>query len=176
MNDAVYYHEDSYRQIELIPEKNYFKTLNDIDNLPLVPNDQYGYAISIQRDEHLIKTESLKIPLLEINDLLSPLSLNFFQEVKTGYSNQYKIKRNTIAFGFERVGIFIESDEGIVVNIWLCLSPEFKQSKTSDNLLNALHLIGDKYGLVLIDWDEESVIRLSFIQSVKNHLQEVFGF
>lgn len=176
MNNTVFFHEDSYKQIELIPEQNYFKALNDIDKLPSNSDAQYGYAVSVQRDKHLIQTESLKISLQEIISLLSPISLSFFQEVKTGYGNQYKIKEDTIAFGFERLGVFIEFNAEIVTNIWLGLSIEFKNSKTPNNLLDALHYMGDKYNLVLVDWDEESVVRLSFIQSIKNYLIETFEF
>lgn len=175
MVDNIFFHEDYYRQIELVPEENYFKVLS-LNETHMKEESFYGFNEIAIREDHLIKTSDLKIPLNEIKVLLNPLALSFFNSVSTGYSNNTRIKKDTIAFGFERIGVFVEFNSNIITNMWICQSQSFEQSQYSPRLLKALSILGTTYKLVLIDWDEEIVVRLANLNGAQKYLRDVFGF
>ncbi|WP_436489807.1 hypothetical protein [Chitinophaga sp. ARDCPP14] len=176
MPDTVFFHEDYYKQIELVPEQNYFKAIIDIENLPSKDENKYGFPNAIVRDEHLIKLGDLKISFNQFYDLLSPIAINYFSKVTTGYNNNIQTKENTVAFGFERLGIFVSFEAEFVTNIWLCLSQLFAQTQNCQKILSALNILGTTYKLALIDWDEEIIIRLSNYKSSEEYLMDTFGF
>jgi hypothetical protein len=174
MTNILFYHEDSYRQIEIIPEENYFKALIEIDQIPSTTDHTQGFPICTSREELLIRTRDLNISLQELQNILEPLSEKKFNEVYTGYGNKMQVKDNVVAYGFKRLGLFIEFQSDLVINIWLGQSILFKQDNL--NLVTAINNISVKYRLLLIDWDEEVVIRTSSLLLIENYLQNVFGF
>lgn len=176
MSDTVFFHEDYYKQIELVPEQNYFKAIIDIENLPSKDENEYGFPNAIARDEHLVKLSDSRILFNQFYERLAPIAINYFNKVSTGYGNNIQIKENTIAFGFERLGIFASFEKEIVTNIWLCLSPLFIQTQNCEKILSALHILGTTYKLALIDWDEEIIIRLSNYKASEEYLMNTFGF
>jgi|GEM_PF-2281628 len=176
MSDTVFFHEDYENQIELIPEQNYFRALLDLENLPAKDEIHYGFPNAIIRREHLVQITDLKICQDEFLKLLGAISINYFNKVSTGYGNSTQIKKNTVAFGFERLGIFVSFDAKIITNIWICLSPLFIQSNHCPKLLSALHILGSTYNLALIDWDEEIIVRLSNLATIKEYLINAFEY
>jgi len=176
MTNTIFFHEDSYGQIEFMPEKNFFNVQKYIENLTTQDNSLLGFQKITERDKPLLKLEDLKIPTEEIHSLLSQNSINYFPIVNTGFGNKSIIKESTVAFGFERLGVFVESNNSIVNNLWIGLSSKFQSSKSCINLLKTLQLLGEKYQLILIDWDEKVIIRLQNLNDVKQYLADVFGF
>jgi hypothetical protein len=175
MNDSIFFHEDFYRQIELIPEENYFKTQSSLDNdMPSYYN--LGLPILKTRNEHLIKTEDKKI---DANDLLNSIrefANSYFPIVKTGYGSQIEIKKSTVAVGYERLAVFIENKDNIVKNVWICQSNNLPKNSLDYKIVDVLNILGMKFNFILIDWDEEAVIRLSSKRIIIDYLNDVFGF
>lgn len=177
MEDSIFYHEDFYRQIELMPEENYFKTRKDIDTNNVDYNIENGFIAIAERRPQKIKTEDLKIQFDSILGNLNKFIIKRYDIVKTGYSNTITIKENTIALGFERIALFFELTQlNIVKNIWLCQSVDLPRVSISNNLLNALAILGTTYNLILVDWNEELTIRLSSIETIKSYLENTFEF
>lgn len=176
MEPPIYYHEDFYRQIELMPEENYFKLLRDTENKS-IPDSDYGFIKIKERNEYSIKTEDKQIKFKNVNDTLAPFIINYYCIVETGYGSHTELKINTVAFGFERIAIFIEKNKNdIIKNIWLCQSPLLPNDFSGRNLILALDKLGKEYGLILIDWDEEVAVRLTSLKSIHKYLTEAFGF
>ncbi len=97
MDDTIFFHEDFYREIELIPQPNYFKTYRDI-NENITPNGiQQGYFTIRQRKEPTIKIENIKIKIDDITNILQPYILKYFHSVTTGYGNVTLPKKDKIA-------------------------------------------------------------------------------
>lgn len=86
------------------------------------------------------------------------------------------LKANTVAYGFERLGVIVESNDLFVTNLWLGLSSSFQFSKSCTQLLNALFTLGTVYQLLLVDWDEEIVVRLQNKIAIQSYLSSVYGF
>ena len=177
MEDSIFYHEDFYRQIELIPQENYFKALKDISDNRIDYEAEHGFVSIVEREEQKIRTEDLNIQFDLVNHKLERLTIRKYNIVKTGYSNTVTIKKNTVALGFERIALFFElTQSGIIKNIWLCQSTDLPKVSISNNLLNAMVALGREYNLILIDWNEEVAVRISSIKAVKSYLEENFAF
>jgi hypothetical protein len=181
MEGAIFYHEDFYKQIELVPEGNYFKTIRDISDV----NDLHGYANDkehgfykiLERGTINVKTESSNIDFEIVKKELIPFAFIFFTKVKTGYGRSLTVKENTFAFGFERVAIFFETTtKGTIKTIWLAQSSDLPKANNPINLLKALLILGSHFKLILIDWNEEVVIRINSEERIQQYLQEAFAF
>jgi len=174
--NTIFYHEDYYKQIELIPENNFFSIHKELNNIQPANNSVNGYFQIIERNEATIRTESLALRIDPIAEELAPITLRFFERVTTGYGTSVSVKKNTIAFGFERIALFFEQlDSGIVKNIWLTQSTLLHKQSSCNNLFQALTILSN-YNLILVDWNEELVIRLSNPNAIRAYLQNAFLF
>lgn len=177
MGTTIFFHEDFYRQIELIPEENFFATQKYIEELPKKEGSIYGFKGCVQRTEELIKITGRKIALVELNDLLLSESFIYSDQVKSGYgsSNSY-VMENTVCWGFERYGIFAEHENNTVVSLWLCNSHLFKKDNSGQVLYSKLLLLGSKYQLILVDWNKELTVRISSPEHCRNYLANEMYF
>ena len=174
--DSIFYHEDFYRQIELIPQENYFKALKNISANSIDYESEHGFISIVERGEQKIRTEDLNIQFDSVNQELEKFTIKKYDIVKTGYGNTITVKKNTVALGFERIALFFElTQSDMVRNIWLCQSLDLPRVSISNNLLNAMVTLGREYNLILVDWNEEVAIRLSSIKAVKSYLEENFA-
>lgn len=177
MKHSIFFHEDFYRQIELIPQENYFTILSNVNNNSLEYEDGNGFVSISERGEQKIKTEELNILFESVKQKLEKFIIEKYDVVKTGYNNTITIKENTVALGFERIAIFFElTITGIIKNIWLCQSIDLPKISISNNLLNSMVILGKEYNLILVDWNEEVAIRLSVTNTVMTYLRENFAF
>lgn len=178
MEDPIFCHEDFYRQVELVPEENYFKTLRDISTIPNTDNkSEYGFNTAIERGEQKIKTEDLNIHIASVQEALHPFIIKQFKKVTTGYGTSVDIKQNTIALGFERLALFFElNHKSIVKNIWVCQSTVLPKINNPEKLLNALLVLGTHFKLILVDWNEEASVRLINEKNVRDYLKQTFAF
>ena len=177
MEDSIFYHEDLYRQIELMPQENYFKILSVVNDRNLDYDYSSGFVSIKERSEQKIKIEDLSIKFSLVKDKLENFIIKEYNVVQTGYSDTITTKKNTLALGFERIAIFFElSNSGIIKNIWMCQSIYLPKVSISNNLFNALIILGKDYNLILVDWNEEIAVRLSFPKAAKVYLQNTFEF
>lgn len=178
MEHSIFFHEDFYREIELIPQANFFSIVSKLDSKTNQDEqDNNGFISITVRKEQKIKTEDLNIQFVSVKKNLKEFIIDEFKIVKTGYSDTITIKKNTVAFGFERIAIFFElTPSNIVKNIWLCQSIDLPKISISNNLFNALHRLGIEYNLILVDWNEEVAVRLSSADAVQTYLKDNFAF
>ncbi|ANH81285.1 hypothetical protein A8C56_10065 [Niabella ginsenosidivorans] len=177
MNNSIFFHEDFYRQIELIPEENYFGTRKDIDqNFIQEEPSKYGFINITERKEQAIKTEVLRIHMDIIENVLSPFTIKKFDTVITGYNKTEILKENIMALGFERFALFFETKLNIVNNIWMSQSADLPRETSNSKLLQALTILGKQFKLILVDWNEEIVVRLSSTTTLQHYLKENFAF
>ncbi|WPV70285.1 hypothetical protein [Chitinophaga sp. LS1] len=172
MTDTVFFHEDSYCQIELLPKQNY----QDIGSFPVQEENSFGFEHMLVRDKPLFPTVNLGISTQEMESLLARNAINYFPVVNTGYSTYRVVKEDTVVYGFERLGVFVESKQSIVKNVWLGFSSLFTASESCDYLFKVLELIGEKYPLILVDWNGEVIVRLQEVDEIQHYLESEFGF
>lgn len=175
MTNSIFIHEDDFDQIELVPAENYARFLREIDNLPASQDEPFGFTNIIIRDSHP-GVQELNISVIELKNYLMSICLNSFTNVKTGYGSFETTVKNVIAFGFERLGIVVQSNDTIVTNLTLVSSSSFIAKDSCDHILAALHSLGQQFNLVLVDWNAAIIVRLTDVQAVKDYLSEEYGF
>jgi len=176
MAESIFYHEDFYRQIELVPEENYFAAGRFIDELPLKEGSVYGFSNITVRPEQKITLLDRKISIQEIKTILDPISLSYSENVNTGYGQSSWEDKNSIVWGFERYGIFVKQKGKFIEAVWLSNSAAFSQQKTSRHLTDAIFQLSKQYSLILIDWDKEIICRFRSEDDVKEYLCQNLSF
>ena len=175
-NAPIFYHEDFYRQIELVPEENYFASNRFIDELPPKESSIYGIKNMVVRPEQKIKLSDRMISFEEVSEILSPISLFYSENVNTGYGQSAWRDRDTFVWGFEQFGLFIKHKQKNVEAIWLSDSPTFPQLKTSNHLRDAIFALSKKYSLILTDWNKEIICRIRTENDVREYLYQNLSF
>lgn len=169
--EDFFYHEDDYLQVEILSKSNLFEQSRVLNNINY-DFSEYGFLNIGFRDKKKRPTSSLKIKPNELKEYLKEYSLVKFNKVYSGYSSNSILKKNTISFGFEDYAILFNFEKEIVENIWMVFSPKLKLPFPSySNLSNALFLIGDRYDMILIDWNEEKIINLNNKQDIENYFK-----
>jgi hypothetical protein len=176
MDDAIFYHEDFYKQIELAPEENYFAAGRFINELPPKEGSIYGFSNITVRPEQKIKLLDRKIPFEEIKTILDPISLLYSENVKTGYGQSAWKDKNTVVWGFEQFGLFVKHQKSFVEAIWISDSPAFPQDKNGKHLSKAIFTISKTYALILIDWNKEIICRIRSEDDVREYLFQNLSF
>jgi hypothetical protein len=175
-DSPIFYHEDFYRQIELMPEENYFATNRFIDDLPDREGSMYGFKNITARREQKIKLLDRNIRIEEISETLSPISLLYSENVFTGYGQSAWKEKNTVVWGFEQFGLFTKYQNGFVEAIWLSDSPSFPQLRTGKKLAMSIFSVAMQFSLLLIDWNKEIVCRIRSENDVREYLFQNLSF
>lgn len=175
--DSIFFHEDDYCQIELLPIENILTKRNEIDlskqhfEYRLNPD---GFTQALIRNQISYPIEYLNIKMEEFEKALSDDILFKFKSVYMGYSTQKIIKKNTRGFGFENYILFYEFETEIITKAWIVYK---SLSDTLNiypaNLKNALFKLGKKYNLILVDWNVFTTILLNDNIKLSNYVQEV---
>lgn len=174
MTRKVFFNEDSYCQIEILPAENLahcqkeMEALNDFadeNNEPKDPENIY------EAGNHPVPLKSLKITPDLLDSHLSKVATPF-DIVETGFGNFKEVYPQTKAFGLnERVTLFYDYEEGIVENIWLML--EIDNRKEQDLAQNMLSAIAKIQPFLLVDWTFDAIILLDDELAIKNYLKEL---
>lgn len=171
----IFIHEDFYRQIEFIPEDNFF-LIQDKNNTSFL-EDTLGFVNATIRPPSVVSLSSKKIHYDTIQDLLLGIDFIYYEDVYKGYGNSAIKMKNTIAYGFERLAIFIEyTEDKYLKAMWLNQDYNLMGSNISiENLIIFVHNLGKHCKLILVDWNEEIAVRLLTV-NVEKYLIEYFSF
>lgn len=171
----IFFHEDDYCQIEIIPKENYNYCLVQCSNIEDFASEHLdvngiGYTDVFIRDDN-------KIPLSTINLKKDYLKICIesvfpkFDRVETGYSSYSKEALNTCAFGLNNnVIVFFDYDKNdIVQNIWLTLDIADKiDIANTEKLVHKLSKVSE---LLLVDWGWCEVYLLTDTEPILQYLK-----
>jgi hypothetical protein len=168
---TLFYHEDDFCQIELSPIENLslFQAESDeINDLASKDAGSTGFTeIYVRNDKDRLKLSERKIDPAELEEILQELSLEKADTVTTGYGQTFReISKNTIGFGKNYSAIYFDFDNGIVQHIWL--TGLFTIDKEA--LINTLHKVGQKWNLLLMDWNKTRPIDLLNTADINGYL------
>ena len=174
---GVYFHEDSFNQVEFLPRENLFYLKNEnkkIENFSVENFDGNGFTDIIARDENPVSIENKKFPFLIVEKMLIELGMEKNSEVYEGYgSTKWKCK-NTFAFTFDESEIFITSKDDYVKDFWITGFRFHKDDEIKAKLKNILLSIGTEMDLILNDWDLTVVVDLKIESEINKYLNEQF--
>jgi hypothetical protein len=177
LNKDVFFHEDDYCQIELLPIQNLLAKRNETDftqdysehNLT-----ENGFINITSRNQTIYPLHKLNISHDQFENILREDSLFYFDNVFTGYSTQRLLKKKIYGFGFENYIVYFETKNKIIVKSWIdynILSDTL--NIYPEKLQNSLLKLGELFNLILIDWNEFITIILKNKADLMEYIKEV---
>ena len=164
---TIFYHEDDFCQIEIVPKENLSDLLKQADNIADFSAEN-GYSDIYVREENKVSLKSREIDKTELEKLLTELGTEKHTEVITGYGSDYRVKsENTIGFGKEYSAVYFDFENDKVKNIWI--TNLF--GLNNDKVVDVLSKIGEKWNLVLMDWNSSELIDLSNKEMINKYLK-----
>ena len=173
---SVYFHEDDYGQIEVLPVNNWgfcarqIGEINTFSEQHRAPGGMGWTDVYVQREEPA-KLASLTLDADAVSRALSQ-DLQNFDRVTTGYSSHVEECKSTLAFGSDRdCVIFISTNEAQAVsNIWLGLGGPGEAERAA--LLSALRSLSAFSSLLLVDWAWGRLFLLDDENAISQYLVE----
>lgn len=164
---TIFYHEDDFCQIEIVPKENLSDLLGQAENIADFSTEN-GYSDIYVREENKVSLKSREIDKKELEKLLAELGTEKHTEVITGYGSDYRVKsENTIGFGKEYSAVYFDFENDKVNNIWT--TNLF--GLNNDKVVDVLSTIGEKWNLVLMDWNRSELVDLSKKEMIKKYLK-----
>lgn len=159
----AYFHEDDYRQIEILPIDNLaycLEQIGEIEKSATVNFDGLGYKDVYVREENPSQLASLNLKSSILEETLVEF-LPKFDAVYTGYSTYKEKCGGVVAFGKDKgEQIYFEDSEDVVTTIWV--SDPFEALTGLPSIEN----------LLFVDWSWGFVCPLSekeiFLEYIKD--------
>lgn len=172
----VYFHEDDYCQIEVLPAQNWaycaqqLQQIVEFSERHRAPNGM-GWTDIFMRSEEPISLSTLTLEAERVSRLLSR-HLMPFDKVETGYSSHSEECLNTRAFGFNAdcVVYLSTTPSGIVDHLWLGLGGPAEPAR--DALVAALVDFSTLGELLFVDWGWGRLFSLSDRVGLGSYLGE----
>lgn len=167
---SIFYHEDDYRQVEIVPSENFNELIKQAENVQDFAEKNFdggGYTDMMVRDENGIKLKQRGIKSKELDLILSDLPINKYTEVSTGIRPGEMTSENTYGYGDNYRGIFFDFESDSVTGIWIAGSPNIENEKFTQTL----NSIGNKWSLLLMDWNSLELIDLTNKEQIEEYLK-----
>ena len=163
---SVYFHEDDFCQIEILPIENLgfcLKQIGCIDEFAETHRSGFGYTDMYIRDVAPFSLTNKRIMRAQLKNALYGIAREF-DEVYTGYSSYREKCDSTHAFGNdENIVLFFDVKNDLVQNIWLMLDI----GKEEDILMvqNMFRILSKIGKFIIADWG------WSFVEDIENHTE-----
>ena len=170
ISNSIFYHEDDYRQVEIVPSENFNELIKQAENVQDFSekhSDGIGYTDMLVREENGFKLEQRGIEPRELDLILSELPIKRFTEVSTGIRPGEMISENTFGYGENYRGIFFDSKSDSVTGIWISGSPDIED----EEFARTLNFLGNKWNLLLMDWNSLQLIDLKDKEHIIRYLK-----
>ena len=166
---TIFYHEDDYGQIEIVPKENFGRLIKEAENVKYFSENHFeseGFTDMYVRNGIGLKLEERKIKASELNEILLKVFEEKHTNVTTGISSDEIRSKNTYGYGKNHNGIFFDFNEGFVLNIWISGRIDVNNHK----LTSVLNEIGRKWNLLLMDWNTMELIDLTNSEQTSEYL------
>lgn len=175
--DPVFYHEDNFCQIELVPIQNLLAERHETNYIKQYSEQNFtndGFINIFSRTQIQYSLANLSINHNVFKSILKNDYLYYFEEVYTGYASLEILKPNVHGLGFENYILYYEFQADIIVKMWLdynLLSDTLKVYP--EKLKLAFYKLGITYNLILLDWNELIAVDLKNETALVNYVREV---
>lgn len=169
MMRIIYFHEDDYLQLEILPlaAKSFcLWQIGEIDAFAQAHRVGAFYSDVYQREKADCATKDLKLCAAQLSAALSFLPA--FDRVETGYGAYREECGATFARGIcQDMAVFWETGEnGYVENIWLELCMDSGQKELTCRMLTVL---GTLAPLLLADWGRGECVDLTSAGEIERY-------
>lgn len=169
---SIYFHEDDYCQIELVPRENEGFLIAqgaEIQRSAEQNFDGYGYKAIHVRSEEPVSLFTKGISVDQMAEILGAHGFLRIDTVFTGYSTHRERANNTVAFKLDPYVVYLDHKVGVVAHAWLDLhwggSTESKM-----HFIDTLDQIGRKWQLLLSHWPWSRVVDLTDRSAIDNYV------
>ena len=171
---TAHFHEDHYREIELLPLTNWEFCVEELEKIKAFDEEHrsdVGWTDIYIRDHQRAPLAEAGISLAAWQDALSA-TLSPFDRVTTGYSDYVQVIDKACAFGPDENLIFFADYEqpDTLTNAWTSLyllTPE-----AADLARTACESLAGRWDLFLVDWGWSFMTRLDDTQRLDAYLSE----
>lgn len=155
---TIFFHEDDFCQVEMSPIENenlIRKEFETIKGLSAGTDTRYGFDKIYVRGEPKTPLSDRQIDKDDLDSILISYKLQRADKVLTGYGSTYCVMANhSYAFGDAADGICYKVHGHTVTHIWLL----GHLSATPGATRKVLEMLGKRYNLVLVDWNQSRLI------------------
>ncbi|MDO6598571.1 hypothetical protein [Tenacibaculum sp. 1_MG-2023] len=173
--NSVYFHEDSFCQVEFLPTENLFQLKKEngkIKDFSKKHLDGNGFTDIYQRSEIKIKIIDREIVFNELDLLIKELGFKRIDKVYEGYgSTSWKCK-GCFVYILNEAKIFVSKKDFKVIEFWVDEFRFFEEENIKNILAKALFEVGNKYNLILNDWNLTATIDLKNKERIRQYLNE----
>lgn len=174
MERTIFFHEDDYRQIELLPASAWAycqQEMGAVEDFAAAHTVPGGYSdIYLRQSEPLLLT--LALPFARLSEVVTPI-WPAFDRVETGYGSYREDAQHTRAFGLNgNLALFCSvTEQETVEALWLALVIQNdEQLAEAEQVLLAMAALTP---LLLADWNESICVPLGDKEAVRQYLQEL---
>lgn len=169
---SIFYHEDDYRQIEIVPSDNIddLKTeAQKVNDFASNHFDGSGFTEIYVRKDNNTELKERKITPHDLEQKLVILGLDRIANVRTGYGQTHqKSVTDCIAFGKDYSAVYYEYRDNVVQHIWFTNPGNINR----EQLVHCLNSLGMQWKLVLQDWNHAMTVDLSNKQTITEYLNK----
>lgn len=168
---SIYFHEDDYCQVQLLPKEDQDHLSAEEAKVREVAEKNftgYGFSNIHVPTKEPISLSSRRINTAEIDNMLLAQRFKRITTVFSGSMSDRAVAQETLAFKCGSYVLYYDQDNGTVRSIWLDLFGKASSANRAD-LINALHLIGTRWNLVLMHWSWSSLVDLSAKHSIEEY-------
>ena len=167
---TIFYHEDDYCQVQLLPMENYPNLIKQAKNISDFSKNNFdgnGWSEMKIRDEIGVKISDRNILPQSLDEILLNLKSIKHTVVITGYGENHRVlSENTIGYGEDYIAMYYDFDKEKIKNIWMTNVSSFNENKATQVLLE----LGKKWNLILMDWNSLELIDLNNKEEIENYL------
>lgn len=169
---SIYFHEDDYCQIELVPRENEGFLIAqgaEIQRSAEKNFDGYGYKDIHVRSEEPVSLSTKGIPVDQMAEILGAQGFLRIDTVFTGYSTHRERAKDTVAFKLDPFVVYMDCKDGIVAHAWLDLNWG-ASSESQMRFIDALDQMGRKWQLLLSHWPGSRIVDLTDRAAIENYV------
>lgn len=172
----IYYHEDDYCQIEILPISNWqhctqqMGEIQAFSNAHKTPNG-LGWTGVYIRPDSAVELRDSGLTITALRKALAP-AVEEYGPVYTGYSSYRELSKNTAAFCAATGAVLYAdyNDFGIIEHMWLTLDPTTEEQK--NRALKMFAAVASQGEFLLSDWGWCALMMLSDSQALSQYLSK----
>lgn len=168
--DTLFFHEDDFCQVELVPAENLPFLKNEIQNVSdfaAEHSTEHGYTSTYLRNDPSVELVDKQIPAFQFEETVKISGLEKAGAVSTGYGASYREEcKNIVGYGKGYSSIYYSHYNGIVKNIWITNHFTLDKERFTDFLIQC----GQKWHLLLVDWNEPVVVDICNRVEIEKYL------
>ncbi len=173
---SMFYWEDNYLMVELISRENLDFVNREVKRIQDFGEEHFdgsGFTGITEIGKIPVPTVNLKLDKNEVVEVLESAGLTKYSKLIYYGGGEPTEMQNpkSIVFGDLNSGIFLEPKGEILEFIWFDSYNWKDINKT--NITMGLHVLGKKYGLILVDWNSNQVVDLKNKPSIDEYLKSV---